>query len=167
MYSTFSLKMTDFTVENIDTPASIDTPNGFEYLDHPADVILHGWGMTFNMALSECIKGLANYMIPVNSVGTSETMKMYIDDIDNDNDAVYLSLDEYLFKFTTELFVAKDVDAFYSEGDHCMNIICYGETFDSNKHRQGTEVKAITYHNLHIYRNIDGMKSHIFVMLDI
>ena len=36
---------------------------------------------------------------------------MHLDGID-DNDAALLILDEYLFKFTTELFVAKKVNVF-------------------------------------------------------
>lgn len=36
--------MADFIVENVNTPASIDTFAGFKYLEHPSDVIFHGFG---------------------------------------------------------------------------------------------------------------------------
>ena len=159
--------MTDFIVENIDTPASVDTPAGFEYLDHPADVILHGWGMSWNETLAKCIEGLANYMIPFDNVDTTDTIEMHLDNLDDDNDVASLCLDEYLFRFTTELFIAKKVQCSYSDTDHTFDCVCYGETFNPDKHHQGTEVKAITCHNLHVYRNSDGEKSHIYIMLDI
>jgi len=157
--------MADFTVENVDTLASVNTPAGYEYLDHPADVILHGWGMNWNETLAKCVEGLANFMIPFDNVNTSETMEMHLDDIDDDNDAASLILDEYLFKFTTELFIAKKVKCVHT--GNTINCICEGETFNPNKHHQGTEVKAITCHNLHVYRHPDGEKSHVFIMLDI
>lgn len=159
--------MTDFTVENIDTPASINTPAGFEYLDHPADVILHGWGMSWNETLAKCIEGLSNYMIPFDNVDTTDSINIHLDNLEDDNDVASMCLDEYLFRFTTELFVAKKVKCSYSDTDHTFDCVCFGETFNSDKHHQGTEVKAITCHNLHVYRNSDGKKSHVFIMLDI
>ena len=157
--------MTDFIVENVDTSASVNTDTGFEYLDHPADVILHGWGKTWNETLSKCIEGLANYMIPFDNVETTDKIEIHLDNIDDDNDAASLILDEYLFKFTTELFIAKKVQCNHS--GHTIDCICYGETFKIGKHHQGTEVKAITCHNLQVYRKSDGEKSHVFIMLDI
>ena len=89
--------MADFTVENIDTPASVDTFEGYEYLDHPADVILHSWGMTWNETLAKCIEDLANFMIPFDNVETSEKIEIHLDGINDDADATSLILDEYFF----------------------------------------------------------------------
>ena len=41
----------------------------------------------------------------------------------------------------------------------------YGETFDINKHPQGTEVKAITYSNMQVHE--DEGYAEVFVIIDI
>jgi SHS2 domain-containing protein len=46
-----------------------------------------------------------------------------------------------------------------------ISAIGFGETFDLEKHPQGTEVKAITYSNMQVHEN-DG-KTEIFVIIDI
>ena len=135
-------------------------------MDHPADVILHGWGMTWKEALEKSVEGLANYMIPVHDITEAQTVEMNIKGAENDSDIVFMVLDEYLFRFSTELFVAKNVSITQLD-DHNVSWTCKGDKFILGTHVQGTEVKAITMHNMRIYRRPDGNKTHIFVTLDI
>ena len=135
-------------------------------MDHPADVILHGWGMTWKETLEKCVEGLANYMIPVHDIKDSQSVEMQIEGADNDTDIVFMVLDEYLFRFSTELFVAKSVSITHLD-EHSVSWTCKGEKFILGIHEQGTEVKAITMHNMRIHRQPDGDKTHIFVTLDI
>lgn len=52
---------------------------------------------------------------------------------------------------------------------HREQFYCYyyrvGETFDLNKHTQGTEVKAITYSNMQVHETPE--KHEVYVILDI
>ena len=135
-------------------------------MDHPADVILHAWGMNWRETLERAVEGLANYMVPVHDIEDAKTVEMHVEGADSDNDLVFLVLDEYLFHFATELFVAKHVHLTQCD-NNSATWTCTGERFVHGKHEQGTEVKAITMHNMRVFRCTDGTKSHLFVTLDI
>jgi len=64
-------------------------------------------------------------------------------------------LDEFLFKFSTDDIVCRDVkilelntETFY------LRVQGVGETFSLDKHPQGCEIKAITYSNMQIYERV-------------
>ena len=46
-----------------------------------------------------------------------------------------------------------------------IRLLGFGEKYNSEKHPQGTEIKAITYSNMQVHVREDG--THIYVILDI
>jgi SHS2 domain-containing protein len=91
---------------------------------------------------------------------------------------VFNFLDEWLFKFTGDGFIPKhikvvDVEASEATTKFVVKSRGEGEMWDMNKHKQGTEVKAITYSNMQIIEKADGgstkedAKVHIYVIVDI
>lgn len=56
------------------------------------------------------------------------------------------------------------ITSFDRENFH-IRAIGYGETFNLDKHPQGTEVKAITYSNMQVHEK-DG-KHEVYVIIDI
>ena len=137
-------------------------------LDHPADIILHAWGLSWNQVLVELVLGISEYMVPRGSRTDVEKVSRDMEvETGSDSEEVYNVLDEELFVFSTELFVARRVDATRDAEQGQIKLVCRGETFVLGEMEQGTEVKAITHHNMRIHRHADGEKSHVFVTLDI
>jgi len=101
---------------------------------------------------------------------------------------VFHLLDELLFKFATEDFVACDMQVLFlhvpsdpaacfvapgcgtlasreagtepGSGDFRIAIACRGDCFDLAKHPQGTEIKAITYSNMQVHGVAHGTAAH-------
>ena len=148
---------------------------GYEYLDHPADVIIHGWGKTIEESFEESILGMFNYMTPLKGVDEIESTEMVtIEGAHDMDDLLYRLMDEFFFGFAANLFVCKTVkiiemsspsttstepDKFFAKA------IGRGETFNKTKHEQGTEIKAITMHNMHI--NQTPSRTDVFVTVNI
>mmetsp|Transcript_28562 Transcript_28562/g.71817 ORF Transcript_28562/g.71817 Transcript_28562/m.71817 type:complete len:113 (+) Transcript_28562:272-610(+) len=77
-------------------------------------------------------------------------------------------LDEFLFNFEVEHFVPRTIEitSMLTEGDEWKIVaVGHGEEFVIGKHPQGTEVKAITYSNMQIHQNDDGVV--VYVIVDI
>mgnify|MGYP002803392851 FL=1 len=76
-------------------------------------------------------------------------------------------LDELLFLFCAEpFFIGKVIEITeFDKENFQINAIVHGETFDLEKHPQGTEVKAITYSNMQVFD--DEEKHEVYVIIDI
>ena len=139
---------------------------GYEYLDHPADVQVHSWGRTLKEAFEQCAVGMYGVMTEIDSVDPLQEEDIEATGHDLES-LLYNFLDECLFNFCAEPFHCAcivnikefDVDEFR------IKAVLRGETFDLDKHPQGTEVKAITYSNLQIYQGPE--QSECYVILDI
>ena len=116
------------------------------------------------------------YMTDLDTVSECKTEEVSATGHDLDS-ALFNFLDEWLFLFSAEPFfipfkidiiefertdVSEESD---SEGVVTIKARGFGETFDLEKHPQGTEVKAITYSAMQI-REKEGF-AEVFVIIDI
>ncbi|KAG2438545.1 hypothetical protein HXX76_005096 [Chlamydomonas incerta] len=137
----------------------------FEYLDHTADVQLHAWGCDLAEAFEQCGLAMFNYMSPLEHVRLRET-RTYRAEGHDLSSLLFAFLDELLFEFNTELFLAAavhitrlDREAWVIEAEG------RGERFDRSRHEVGTEIKAITYSAMSIAER-EG-DAEVFVIVDI
>ncbi|BFU25544.1 archease [Entamoeba histolytica HM-3:IMSS] len=141
----------------------------FEYLDHPADVILHSWGQNIIEAFENAAAGMFNFMSDLTKVEEKEIKKISIDATSYE-EALVKFLDSWLCIFSSELFIGKSFkcEVFDDNDEENIHIECkgIGEYFVIGKHQQGTEIKAITWHNLEIYDD-EKDQTHIHILLDI
>jgi len=149
---------------------------GYEYLDHTADVQLHAWGTDLSAAFEECAKAMFGYMTDLDTVSECKTEEVSATGHDLDS-ALFNFLDEWLFLFSAEpFFIPFKIDIIEfertagsedsdSEGVVTIKARGFGETFDLEKHPQGTEVKAITYSAMQILEK-EGF-AEVFVIIDI
>ncbi|KAL3767204.1 hypothetical protein ACHAWU_003295 [Discostella pseudostelligera] len=145
----------------------------FEYLDHPADVVLHAWGIDLPEALANLAVCMFGYMTCLDSItidatqssehGTSLTGQGH--DLKS---LIYSYLDEWLFNFHDTGFVPKEIEIseFRREVDDWRIVSSgKGEIMDISRHPQGTEVKAITYSGMRVEENHG--RCDVFVVVDI
>ncbi|MFH4976335.1 hypothetical protein AB6A40_003044 [Gnathostoma spinigerum] len=138
----------------------------YEYLDHTADVQLHGWGENVCEAIEQVLISMYGYMTDITSVSVAYSFDLKATGIDMESMLARI-LDEALFFFSTEpLFVGRVAKVLSLDRETwTINVRCWGESFDLSRHPQGTEVKAITYSNMQIHEKPG--RSDIYVIIDI
>ncbi|KAL4451895.1 hypothetical protein ABPG75_007557 [Micractinium tetrahymenae] len=157
----------------------------FEYLDHTADVQLHAWGETLREAFENVALCMFNYMTPLKGISLDAAQTRRYEAEGHDLQSLLFNfLDEVLFAFSTEFFVAKRlrITRFAradqpaapgaakgagegDEGGWRIEAEGEGERFDRARHACGTEVKAITYSAMQI--NEKPGDAEVFVIVDI
>lgn len=143
----------------------------FEYLDHPADVILHSWGIDLSQALSNLALCMFGYMTALDSISINKTQSSeHGTDVTAQghdmHSLLYSFLDEWLFNFHDSGFVPKEVKI----SECCREVWRIvssgeGELLDIRRHPQGTEVKAITYSGMSVEEK-EG-RCDVYVVVDI
>ena len=78
----------------------------YEYLDHTADVQLHAWGATWEMALEQIALSLFGYMTNLDKVAVEEGCEFEIHVKGHDKESMlYNFLNEWLYLFGTKDFI--------------------------------------------------------------
>ena len=129
---------------------------------------MHSWGPTLEKAFEQCAISMFGYMTDLDTIEESSTLQ--IEAAGHDLQSVlYNFLDEWLFNFSADPFFIPfkiEVTEFDRSQDEIrIKAIGYGETFDLDKHPQGTEVKAITYSAMQITEKDSFCET--FVIVDI
>ncbi|EFJ53137.1 hypothetical protein VOLCADRAFT_102758 [Volvox carteri f. nagariensis] len=137
----------------------------FEYLDHTADVQLHAWGNNLTEAFENCALAMFNYMSPLEHVRPRETRSYRAEGHDLPS-LLFSFLDELLFVFATELFLAVEVHIqSFDRTSFVIEAEGVGEAFNRDIHEVGTEIKAITYSAMSIKEREND--AELFVIVDI
>ncbi|OEH77193.1 uncharacterized protein LOC34619127 [Cyclospora cayetanensis] len=136
---------------------------GFEYQDHTADIIVHAVARSLKGVLSFLSFGLFNYMTDLASVeprcccpltarGTDLSGLLF--DFLNEMHALYG--EQYFIGCSIKgLRIYRGTDPAGAEENQLREFLfatcqVYGEVFDSRKHSQGTEIKAVTMHQMRL-----------------
>lgn len=122
----------------------------YEYMDHTADVILHSWGISLTEAIAQVCVCFFSYMTDLDKVEMTTTCEVEATGHDM-LDMLYHLLDEFLFHFGTQFIMCRRVEILeFDEAALRIRARGFGEKFDLAKHPQGTEIKAITMHQMKI-----------------
>lgn len=73
----------------------------YEYLDHPADVQLHAWGESLQVAFEQVTMAMFGYMTDIQTVEIETQLDVEVDGLDM-NSLLYQFMDEFLFNFCAE-----------------------------------------------------------------
>lgn len=151
----------DFTEDELSIPTV-----KYEYLDHPADVQLHGWGDDLSEAFEQVAVAMFGYMTEIDKVDIHMTHDVEAEAEDMVG-LLYHFLDELLFIFSADpFFIARKVKVLeFDKEAFRIKARAYGEIFDLGKHPQGTEVKAVTYSSMQVWDNPG--QHEVFVIIDI
>ena len=143
-------------------------PCDFEYLDNTADIQIHSWGKTFPEALEQATIAMFGYMTPIEGIQINKEKSPRLIKVKGRDvlSLVFHFLDECLALFSIEYFLIRDIRiTSINMDDFSLEALAFGEFWDNKKHKQGTEIKAITYSNMQTYE-ADG-QHHICAILDI
>lgn len=137
---------------------------GFKFLDHTADVSVESWGSTLEDAFSQTALSLMTTITPdLDQISPKIERKIQIEA--EDKEALlfdFLSEFLYLFDVYDLVFGTIIVETIQkSQNRYKLQAWAKGEKFDKNKHKIGTEVKAITYSFINIEEKKNKVKIHI------
>ncbi|KAK8807000.1 hypothetical protein WA158_003759 [Blastocystis sp. Blastoise] len=147
---------------------SEERPIEYEYLDNTADIQVHSWGKNLKLAFEQNVLGMFGYMtdmdkIKIDLTKSPKRVKAHGHDLLS---LLYQLLDECLCLFSTEYFLVRDIHILeFNEQTFDITALCFGEEWNTEKHPQGTEIKAVTYSNMQIHERDDHVD--VYVILDI
>ncbi len=135
---------------------------GFEIVDHTADVGIIAYGADLNQAFANAARALFSLITELDDV--EEFLHRDIELTAPDEESLLVEwLNELIYLFDTENIVFKRFDVTKLNNTQ-LKARSYGEKVDSSKHRLKTGVKAATYHMLKVDKG-DGYK--VQVLFDI
>merc|ERR1712146_125787 len=92
----------------------------YEYLDHPADVILHAWGSSLILAFENIVPCMFNYITDISTVQEDPvcTRSVVVEGHDL-HSLLFNYLDEILSQFTVDQFVVSrcNIEGFVTNND--------------------------------------------------
>lgn len=142
---------------------------GFEFLPHTADIMIKSWGGSLEEAFSEAAKALFEIITDTKRVTPSTKIEIEICGYDLEN-LLYKWLEELLYHHDAHNMVFSEFYIEYinetdNEKQYCLHGKALGEKFDRDKHESRTVVKAITYHQMKIWR--ENNLYYLTVVVDI
>lgn len=132
--------------------------SGYEFIDHPADVLVHAFGPNLERAFEQCVHALMKTMTDPEKIQVTKYHEFEVKD-DNLGALLVSFLSEFLFIFDTLGLIFSNITIESLHKDHNgvweLKVKCGGEVFNPDCHFQDTEVKAITYSYLEINQQPD------------
>ena len=133
----------------------------FEFIEHTADVGLVAYGKTLAEAFANAAYGMFSIIAGLKTVKETESRTLEISE--DDYEALLFEwLNSLLYFFDVETLLLKRFDIIYLDKNR-LKAVCYGEKYDSSRHRLQAGVKAATYHML----KVDEQKKQVQVIFDV
>jgi SHS2 domain-containing protein len=124
----------------------------FRFLDHTADIKIEVIGSSYEEAFEVAGKVMAELITDNSKIDAKEKRAIKVTGEDL-YALLYEWLDALIFLFGAEGLIFSEFKVFKIEqrNNECYLVAeVWGETFDLDKHQQGTEIKAITYSEMEI-----------------
>lgn len=123
-------------------------PRGHEYVDHTADVGIHAWGDTLEEAYAEAALALVAYMVETERAEALGAARLVVEGETRER-LLFRLLDEVLDLLQSKLTVITRAEVRFEGPDRLIADV-EGEAWSQEKHGHIHEVKAITFHDLHV-----------------
>ncbi len=135
---------------------------GFQILDHTADVGIRATGTDMAEAFANAARGMFSIITDLNTIRRRESHQVTV--TAPDQEALLVNwLNELLYRFEVDGLLFADF-AIGVMSQRKMQATCTGERVDLQQHPMKTGVKAATYHGLEVKQ---GHPCHVQVILDI
>ena len=139
----------------------MSAPAGYEFFDVEADVGVRAWGPTRAAAFGQTALGVLAVTVDPTSVEARETREIRAQ-ADSPERLLVAWINECLYVHEIEGFVTHHVDVLDIDGGRIVGLLA-GEELDTQRHRLGTVVKAVTLHGLTITETPAGVETRVVV----
>ena len=136
---------------------------GFEILEHPADIGFRAFGKTREELFENAAGALFYLTCGMSAVEERESREITATGKDEET-LLYAWLAELLAVAETEHLVFRRVDV-TALGAESVRGTAYGEAYDAARHEMGTNIKAITFHQMKVEKTAEGWSARVFVDL--
>ncbi len=133
----------------------------FEIIEHPADVGFIAYGGTLSELLENAALALMSLGCELERIEERERREIRASGADEES---------LLFDWLAEILAMADAEGLALRraevtriGEGVAHGAVYGEKFDKARHRAGTYIKAVTYHQLAIERFATGWKATVYL----
>ena len=132
---------------------------GYDFFEHTADVGMRVYGASLRELFAQAAKGLTSLLVESSPIHSSQTRSVMLQAASVE-DLFCAWLKELLFWFATDRFLPAEV-AFETVTATQLSGRVSGERFDPARHRAGTEVKGLTYHQFEVKPIANGWEARV------
>jgi len=133
----------------------------FEIIEHPADVGFAAYGRTLEDVFVNAAAAMMS--LACEPAGIEEREQREIEAAGTDNESL-------LFAWLAEILALADAEKMFFRRAQIAELgrgrvrgRVYGEKYDKRRHRAGTYLKAVTYHNLRVEPVDDGWRAQVYL----
>ena len=140
----------------------------FEIIEHPADVGFLAYGATLEQLFENAALAMMSLAGELDAIEERETREIQATGGDTES---------LLFAWLAEILAVADAEqlAFCraqvmqlgtggeGAGQFRVRGVVFGESYDRARHRAGTYIKAVTYHQLRVEKTAEGWSAQVFL----
>jgi SHS2 domain-containing protein len=134
---------------------------GFEILEHPADLGIAAWGETMSEAFRQGALGLVSVILDPSRIDKIETIRVRVTAQDPE-ELLVRWLEEILYLYDGRGFVPGEIEMTKLTSNE-LEAKLQGQPVMLAKHEMRMDVKAVTYHQLAILKDDQGVKIQVFL----
>jgi len=140
----------------------------FEIIEHPADVGFIAYGSTWEELLENAALAMLALGCELATVEEREQREIKARGADAES-LLFDWLADVLAAADAEGLVFRRVQVTQASGDESgagsgkARGVAYGEKFDRARHRAGTYIKAVTYHQLAVEKTGEGWRARVYL----
>jgi SHS2 domain-containing protein len=135
-----------------------DRPAGHEIVEHTADIGLRVWAPNLEGLFEQAALGMLALVIDPTRVRAERAEDLAVDANDLE-EALIAWLQEILYRLEVHHFVPARVEVLEATPRR-VRARLEGESFDRERHETRMDIKAATYHDLSVRREVDAGGTH-------
>lgn len=135
----------------------------FEILEHPADIGFRAYGQSHKELFENA--ALALFSLACDPATIEERESRELEGTGSDEETL-------LYSWLAELLAVAEAERLVFRRAQIRTLapgrvrgIAHGEPFDRTRHRTGTHIKAVTFHQLKVEQAPDGFRAQVFLDL--
>jgi SHS2 domain-containing protein len=137
----------------------LDMKKGFRFLEHTADAYVEAYGATLEEAFGSAGLGFTDVMTELEAV-EAETESAFVVEAQDEKALLYSWLEELLLEFELRgmIYSRFEVSGIQeTAGGLRLEARAWGEKYDPERHMSKVGIKAATYHQMEILKDVDGV----------